>query len=231
MKRVLLALIFLTLVSCERKESNLIVTGQVKGLKKGTLFLERIQDTSLIIIDSMIVNGEPDFVLQADLEEPEVLHLRLQTTNTEAQRISFFADKGSININTTLKRFFYDATIIGSIHQEQLDEFNEMISKFNDKNLVLIKEQFDAGEDTVKLNKIAKEADNLLKMKYLYAINFAINNKESEVAPYIAIAEIYDANVKYLDTIYNSLPDHIAKSKYGSELAIFIKERKANEKH
>ena len=75
----------------------------------------------------------------------------------------------------------------------------------------------------------AEAADNLLKRKYLYAINFAINNKDNEVAPYIALAEIYDANIKYLDTIYNSLTPDIAKSKYGIELEAFIKQRKEEE--
>jgi hypothetical protein len=57
-----------------------------------------------------------------------------------------------------------------------------------------------------------------------------VNNKNSEIAPYIALAEIYNANVKYLDTIYNALPKEIANSKYGLELDKFIKKRKEEEK-
>ena len=61
------------------------------------------------------------------------------------------------------------------------------------------------------------------KRSYLYSINFAINNKDSEVAPFVAVSEIYDANVKYLDTINKVLPPKIANSKYGIILEAYIK--------
>jgi len=46
------------------------------------------------------------------------------------------------------------------------------------------------------------------------------------VAPYIALAEIYDINLKYLDTIQKSLSPKVAQSKYGIKLKELIKERK-----
>ena len=42
------------------------------------------------------------------------------------------------------------------------------------------------------------------------------------MAPYVAVAEVYDANVKYLDTINKVLTPAIAKSKYGLILADYI---------
>lgn len=228
MKRVLVLLLITFLFSCDKNEPNLTVMGQVKGLKKGVLFLDRLQDTTVVVLDSMVINGEQNFLLQATLEEPEVLFVRLMATNSETQRLRFFADKGTTEINTTLKRFIYDAKINGSEQQKKLEEFNEMVSKFNTKNLDLIKDQFEAGSDSTKLNVITDNADNLLKRKYLFAINFAVNNKESEIAPYIALSEIYDANLKYLDTIYKVLPPHIAKSKYGLQLENYIKDLKSH---
>ncbi|MBT8266729.1 MAG: DUF4369 domain-containing protein [Bacteroidia bacterium] len=226
MKRIFVFFLVILIASCGKEKPNLIVTGQVKGLKKGTLYLDRVQDTTVVAIDSMEINGDPIFELVTFLSEPEVLYLRLQTANSDPLRIRFFADKGTTTINTTLKRFVYDAKIEGSELQKKLEEFNSMLSQFNSKNLELIKEQFEAGEDSTKLNTVLSESDNLLKRKYLYAINYALTNKESEVAPYIALSEVYDANLKYLDTIYNVLPEHIAKSKYGKELARYIAEKK-----
>ena len=63
-----------------------------------------------------------------------------------------------------------------------------------------------------------KNLNSLLKRKYLYTINFALTNKKLEIAPYLAVNEIGDANIKYLDTIYKSLPEHIKASKYGIQL-------------
>ncbi len=229
MKHFVFVILTIIIVSCGKNDPDLIVTGQIKGLKKGTIYLERIQDTALVVLDSIIINGEPDFILEADLDEPEVLYLSLNIGNNERSQVRFFADKGTTTIHTSLKRFEYDAVIVGSKQQKLLDEFDIMVSKFNDKNLELIEESYSAGNTTTTLDSLSKVADNLLKRKYLYAINFAMVNKESEVAPYIAMAEIYDANVKYLDTIYKALPKHIASSKYGNQLADYIKEIKETE--
>jgi hypothetical protein len=64
--------------------------------------------------------------------------------------------------------------------------------------------------------------DKITKRSYLYTVNFAINNKDSEVSPFVAVSEIYDANVKFLDTINKILPPKIANSKYGIILEAYI---------
>jgi hypothetical protein len=62
----------------------------------------------------------------------------------------------------------------------------------------------------------------VIKRKYLYATNFAINNKDHEVAPYIALAEIYDINLKFLDTIQKSMTPKVAQSLYGKKFSYKI---------
>ena len=228
MNRTLIILSLLLIFSCGKKEPDLIVIGNIKGLKKGTLYLQKLKDTALVTVDSLAINGELPFELHSDLEEPEVLFLTLDNKGPNTHRLSFFANKGITEINTTLKRFGYDARIKGSIQQEKFDEYNRILAKFNNQRLQLIKEQFEAqkSEDDSLINAANLDADNLIKRKYLYTVNFALNNKDSEVAPYVALSEIYDANIKYLDTIYNSLEKDIANSKYGRELDAYIKERK-----
>jgi hypothetical protein len=229
MKKAALLLVLILIASCSKIEPNLTVTGSIKGLKKGTLYLQQLQDTILVVKDSVIYNGEERYVLTSDLEAPEMLYLTLdKNAGDDIPRISFFAVPGTIEINTTLKRFEFDAKISGSTLQKKLEEFNDINSQFNNQNLELIKTKFDAQKsgDTVRIEKANQDSDNLLKRKYLYAINFAMNNKDTEIAPYIALAEIYNANVKYLDTIYNALPKDIANSKYGVALDKFIKEIK-----
>lgn len=231
MKRILYPLFCLLILSCGSEKQNLTVTGKVAGLKKGTLYLERIQDTTLVVIDSMVVNGEPEFILHAKIEQPEVLYLSLNSNSEESPRISFFASEGNMTINTTLKRFFHDAKIEGSEQQSLLNTYYTNKKKYSDKNLELIKAEFEAQNDSVKLDSIQNVSDRLLKSRYLYAINYAMNNKESEVAPYIGLSEVYDANIKYLDTLFNVLPKNIASSKYGKQLSEFIAERKATDKN
>ena len=228
MKKIIIFFLFTGIIACSKKESDLTVIGNIKGLKKGTLYLKKLQDTILVTIDSVGISGNSEFKLESSLEEPEVLYLVLDKNDTDEGRIPFFANKGITEINTTLKNFSYDAKINGSAQQSVMKEYLEMATKFNNKNLDIIEENFNAlkDNDTAKINDIDFKHKSLIKSKYLYTINFALNNKTSHASPYIALTEIYDAQLKYLDTIYISLPDSIAKSKYGKELKDLIEERK-----
>jgi len=172
--------------------------------------------------------------METYLESPQIMYLYLEKVdnNQYDDRIDFFADKGQITINTKLDKFETSAEIIGSVNQEKLVEYRKMISRFNDQNLDLIKASFEAekDQDEEKLMEIDQKYDKLLRRKYLYTVNFALNNKQHEIAPYLALSEVFDANIKYLDTIYNSLEPKIKKSKYGEELKSFLKERRKEEK-
>lgn len=232
MKNALLLFFVFLIISCGEKQHDLTVKGHIEGLKKGTIYLTKLNDSTLINIDSLIINGNSDFELHSDLESPEVFYLYLDKNSSEKDRITFFADKGITEINTSLKNFVFDAEIIGSEQQKTLEEYQSIISRLNNSNLDLIKEDFEAQRegDSVKLDTIHKQYDNFLRRRYLYTVNFALNNKDSEVAPYVTLTEIYNANINLLDTINNSLTAKVKDSKYGKELQRFINEIKANEK-
>jgi succinate dehydrogenase flavin-adding protein (antitoxin of CptAB toxin-antitoxin module) len=231
MKKTFLLVIVLFVIACGKKEADLTVKVNVEGLKKGTLYLKKIKDTTLVSVDSITINGESFIELHSDLESPEIFYLYLDKNSAEKDRIAFFANKGITEINTTLKNFAFDAKIKGSEQQKVLEEYQKVISKLNNRNLDLIKEHFEAQKsgDSIKLDSIVKMSDNLLKRKYLYTVNFALNNNDSEVAPYIALSEIYDARIDLLDTINKSLTDNIKNSKYGKELDRFIQVVKQKE--
>lgn len=230
---VLLVLLF-TVVACSKKESNLLVTGSIKGLKKGTLYLQKIEDTLLINVDSVVIRGDANFVLEDYISSPQIMYLYLDKVDNLQydERIEFFAEEGEITIHTSLKNFERDAEITGSVNQEKLKEYRKIMSRFNDQNLDLIQKNFEAQRDNNEelLLEINNEYDRLLRRKYLYTVNFAINNKDLEIAPYLALAEVFDANIRYLDTIYNSMTPQVQKSKYGKDLKKFLKERREDEK-
>jgi len=162
--------------------------------------------------------------LGCDLKEAELLFLSL-SKDVDAERISFFADKGHTTINTSLKRFKYDAQIEGGVQQQLLESYYKNIGRFKDQKLELIEAQLNAQKDgnSELAESLKVKMDKVVQRSYLYSINFAINNKDSEVAPFVAVSEIYDANVKYLDTINKILPPKIANSKYGIILEAYIK--------
>jgi hypothetical protein len=124
--------------------------------------------------------------------------------------------------------FTADAKISGSKNQELYDEYKKVVSRYVDQNLELIQKRFMAykNNNAAELAKIQEEQDAILKRKYLYTTNFAVNHSDYEVAPYLAVAEIYDINLKFLDTIQKSMTPKVAKSLYGKKLDKLIIERK-----
>jgi Domain of unknown function (DUF4369) len=237
MQKILIALLSLTiLTSCSEKKSNknLHITGFIKGLKKGTLYIQRIKDTSLIAIDTIKIDGDSHFTSDLNIDSPEMFYLFLDrgVTNSVDNNLPFFVEPGNINIESSLDFFTADAKITGSKNQELYDEYKKVVSRYVDQNLDLVQKRFEffKAKNEAELAKIQTEQDNILKRKYLYTTNFAVNHADYDVAPYVAVAEIYDINLKYLDTIQKSMTPKIAKSLYGKKLNELIIERKKLEK-
>ncbi len=232
MKNTVLLFIACILFSCGEKQHDLTVKGQIKGLKKGTIYLKKANDSSLINVDSLVINGQSEFELHSDLESPEVFFLYLDKNSSEDARIHFFADKGITEINTTLKNFVFDAEINGSNQQKTLEDYEKMMSRFKDHYLELIVANFEAQKENniSKIDSLKNVQNSMQKRQYLYTVNFALNHKDSEVAPYLALTEIYNAKISLLDTINNSLTQKVKDSKYGKKLQSFIDTIKASEK-
>lgn len=238
MKKSIIAFIAIALltVSCEEKEStdSLHLTGNIKGLKEGTLYIQKYNDTALVAVDSIKIDGNSAFESTIKLESPEMLYLFLDrgVTNSLDNNIMFFAEPGNINIDTNLDNFIYGAKVTGSKNHELYEEYQKVNSRFKDESLSLIEAKFKAlkRQDQKAIDSIIAKGDSNIKRKYLFATNFAINNKDHEIAPYIALAEIYDINIKFLDTIQKSMTPKVANSLYGKKLTNYVNEIKKEEK-
>ena len=147
-----------------------------------------------------------------------------RSESLDTERIPFFAHIGTTTINTTLKRFSFDAKIDGGPQQKILEDYDANIKQFKNLDLELLENLLNAQliNDKAKIEQTKIQRAKNLERQYLYSINFAVNNKSSEIAPYIALADLYDAKKSYLDTIYNSLSPAIASSKYGMIFKDFI---------
>jgi len=227
-----LFLFSLLFVSCgdAPEENTMIVTGNVKGLKKGTLYLQHVPDSTLVTIDSLQVDGNGNFTFETALESPEIFYLYLNKNdaNDINDRITFFGETGQIIINTSWNTFDLNAKIEGSQTQKKLEEYQKTMSRFNMKNLEIVQNATNQEKpmDSVQLDSIQRLSDKNLQRGYAFALNFALGNKDSYIAPYIALNEVADANVIYLDSIYNSLTPEVAGSKYGKKLKDYLAEIK-----
>lgn len=229
MKKSIIAVVtLLLLVACDKNETkgNLHITGNIKGLKKGTLYIQRLVDTAFVAMDTIIIEGSSTFTSDLDLKSPEMLYLFLDrgTSNSLDNNIPFFAEPGNISIETTLENYLSNAKITGSKNHEIYEEYRKINSTFTDKNLSNIEQKFSAlkNQNAKKVDSINVAQDANVKRKYLFAANFALNNRDYEVAPYIALSDIYDINIKYLDTIQKAMSPKVAQSLYGKKLTEYV---------
>jgi len=257
MRKVLIFVFgILVVYSCSKENTNtMYVNGNIKGLKKGTLYLQKQQDSLIISVDSIHVSGTEKFVLTDEVTSPEMYFL---TLGNGIKKIAFFGEKDTIYISSTLDKFELKAKITGSKNQDLLDKFLEIKKKFSNQNLDLIKEEFEARKSGVQdsidlvtkklkdlineefdarksggqdsLDIVTTKLRNLNRRMYLYTTNFAVNNADFEVAPYIALTELVNANIRLLDTINSSLSPEIKNSKYGKQLNVFIETINRTEK-
>lgn len=228
MKRILLVLLVgITVLSCEKStENTMTISGNIKGLKKGTLFLQQFKDSTLAVLDSLEIKGDGAFSFSTEVDEPEVfyLYLKKEDNNDINDRITFFGESGNIIINTAWNTFDTNVEISGSKSHEKLLEFYDMASKFNIKELTLIQEASspELQEDSVAMDSIQRLINQNTINRYRYALNFGLNNGASYATPYIMMTEASEANKKYLDSIYKGLTPEVAASKYGKEFKEFL---------
>ena len=225
---ILTVLILFT--ACSSNEDKMTLTGNVKGLKKGTLLLQKIQDSLLVSVDSVFVNGNSLFSFKETILEPEIyyLNVRLENGILKDDRISFFAESNPINISTTLTNFAIDAKVTGSNNQEKYKTYKKIIDRYSDINLELIEQSFEAkkqGNDSLA-NKLDSTQKSILAKKYLATISFALSNKDFEISPYLMVSHVNDTKLVYLDSVYNNLTPKIKDSKYGKDLESLIVSRK-----
>jgi hypothetical protein len=188
----------------------------VENFKKGNVYLQKVSDSTLINIDSILVKKNESIIFKYKIDSPELFYLNLDISNIE-NRIEFFGEKGEININTSLEKFNSDFNITGSSADSIYRDYLSVIKKFNNQRLDLIKLSFDLAktETNDSLIKVQNQINSLDKRQYLYNLNYAVSNGDSYISPLIAINEFSDSGKIVLDTIKNSMSNKVLDSKYG----------------
>ncbi len=231
MKKILVIGLLLLIVACskEKELGNMVVQGKIKGIKKGTLYLKKMRDTLIVSVDSIRLFGKDSFTLSDNITSPEMYFLSLDQNQST---LSFFGEEGIITINDQVEKFGVSPVIEGSINQKILESYKEVAKKFQGKQLDLLAANMQAQKDRdlETSQSLRKQAEKQNLKKYIYTINFALNNSDTEAAAYITLTELVNANVKYLDSINNSLTEKVQQSLYGKKLAEFVANIKETEK-
>jgi hypothetical protein len=221
MKKILLLFLFL-ITGCKTDKNSMIISGEIDGLRKGTLYLQTLKDSLIISLDSVKIDGDSKYKLKTNIEEPDLFYLYLDKYDGDSLNdvITFFGNKGDIIINSRLQTFDSGYEISGSKNSELLNEYLSIIRQYNFQNLDLLgifyNAQIENNQD--RIDSVNLELENLIRRKYLYSLNFAITNSDYEISPYIAISQIPDANKELLLKLYDTLSIDVKNSKYGKLL-------------
>ena len=222
MKKALIIMSTVIMVGCNTSKDNMSVFGNVDGLMKGTLFLQAQKDSILVNLDSMYLKGDGNFKLSTYINEPDIFYLYLDKQDGDSLNdiITFFGNKGNIQINTRLSTFDSSFEISGSENSDLLNEYNSIIRKYNLQNLDLLEIFYNAQieNNQKRIDSVNSELEDLIRKKYLYTLNFSITNLDNEISPYLTVSQIPDANIDLLRKVYDTLPKRIKDSKYGKIL-------------
>lgn len=232
-KIVLSVLIGVGILACSKETGRqMVVQGNVEGLKKGVLYLQHVPDSLLVTVDSLVIEGDGTFRFEVPLDYPDLFYLYLDKAdnNVVNDRLAFFGEPGIVDIQTRWDGFDTRARITGSESHSIYTEYRDVMSRFNTEYLTLVQARF-ATNDSIMPQETQDSLDRRIEQNalrsYLYSVNFALNNRNSHVAPYVAVAEIPEVQNKFLDTIFNALPDSIVAGTYGQRLKVLIEKRKA----
>lgn len=225
MKKIIIAcIVSFVAFSCSKQKGNMVVKGEIKGLKKGTLYLQKMVDTVLVSTDSIQLFGDNKFELSDNVDSPVMYFLTFKSGDNKAKQLMFFGEQGEITIKDNVENFGFEPEITGSENQKVMDKYNKINHQFKMKGLDFIAKNLEAKskKDSVTLDSLDKAYNKMIRRRFLYTANFAVSNADSEAAPYIALSELVNANIYLLDTINNSLTDKVRNSDYGKRLQKFI---------
>ena len=222
MKRLLLSLSAIALLaSCNSTSENTEVTISINGLKKGTVYLQKITEAGLINLDSVESNGKETLNLGLNLNHPELIYAYLDKADgvTFNDRLAFFAEPGEIHISTSLTNFENDAVIKAGEEHEAFKNLQEMLSRFNKKDFELMQlAQTDRINDDRFVDSIVKQSNSNNIKRYQFIANYALSNPNKYVSAYLVTSEGEELNPKWKDSIFNNFSEAIKKSTYGQQL-------------
>jgi len=222
MKRFLLSLSAIVfLVSCSSNTKNTEVTIIVDGLKKGTVYLQKITESALVNLDSIESNGNEKLNLSLNLEHPELLYAYLDKFDGSSfnDRLAFFAEPGEIQISTTLNNFENAAVVSAGVEHEEFKKLQQMLSRFTKKDFELMQlAQTDRITDERFVDSIVNQSNSNNIKRYQFIANYALTNPNKYVSAYLITSEGEELNPRWKDSIFNSFSDAIKKSKYGQLL-------------
>lgn len=222
-KIVQFLMILIIAVACnnEKNIQDFVVTGKIKNLDNGLVYLKKFTGTGYETVDSSTVeNGV--FSFKGSLEQPELCRIYLYKSD---DYVPVFVENANISVN-----FDFNNTdtveVVGSASHDLLKLFWNATDSI-ENSMKPLSDAYDlAGEngEMDKLNKLELQIDSAYKEYYNYIKKFVKDNSSSAVAAYVLYKYLsHDLELSELEALTNSLDTNLLKSVYGVYLNEQIK--------
>jgi thiol-disulfide isomerase/thioredoxin len=210
---LLLLLFCISLTSCINQDRDTFtISGEIKGLDQGTVSLYNLEETGQkLIVSSDINNGK--FTLKGKITLPEMVLLKTEgkmlgvTFFLQAGKIRFIANADSLN----------GASITGSESNDLYQNFHEEMQRYDEQSRHILERyvQAKSNSDTSLMNNLFAANTEVDKERILFIRTFIKQNRESNVAVYIAATQlIYSMEADDLEQVTNDFPPRLKDSKY-----------------
>ncbi len=189
-KFILLVTVAIILFSCNNlADGEYIITGNVKGMKTGLVFLEKQSEMGMGItaIDTVKIE-DGTFEIKGKISEPEIHFIQIDKVNG---KVPVILEGGEIEV-TVDKDSIFKSKLAGTYSNDEFSKFTEESSKiqkklqknvmaFQLKNKTII-EEAQKTNDTVAMNKLKKEYDVIQKEMTDYTFDYPKTHPKSFIS-------------------------------------------------
>ncbi|MES2411852.1 MAG: DUF4369 domain-containing protein [Bacteroidota bacterium] len=230
-KIILLVAVAVVLFSCKNLgEGEYEITGTVKGMKTGLIFLEKQSPMGMgsLAIDTVkIVDGK--FEIKGKTTEPEIHFLRIDKLQGG---VPLILEGGEIEV-TVDKDSLFKSKVRGTYNNDEFTKFNEgsyevsqktqkKSKEFQERNKALI-EEVQRTRDTAIARKLDAEYAPIQEegQKSMEAFTFGYPKTHPKSFISVLIIQMMSNNPKYakdIEGLYNSLDESLKKTKPGKSI-------------
>ena len=226
-KTLLLLAVVLVFVSCKKlADGEYEITGNVKGMKTGTVYLEKQSPMGMGTqpVDTVkIIDGK--FVIKGKTKETEISFIQIEKLQG---KIPFILEGGEIEITVDKDSLFKSKTV-GTYSNDEFTKFNDesnkiqkrlqkKVTEFQNKNMAIINEA-QKNNDTLTMSKLRDEYEFIQKDITDYTFTYPKTHPKSFIS--VLIIQMMVNNPKYakeIEPLYNSLDESLKKTKPGKSI-------------
>jgi hypothetical protein len=222
-KVILLVAVALVSFACNNlAEGEYVITGNIKGMKTGLIFLEKQSPMGMgyQAIDTVKIE-DGKFEIKGKTGEPEIHFIQIDKVNG---KLPLILEGGEIAVEVD-KDTLMKSKISGTYSNEEFTKFNAESTKiqknmqkeimaFQTKNKAII-EQAQVTKDTAAMNKLRAEYDVIQKPLNDFTFGYPKSHPKSFIS--VLIVQMMMSNPKMtpkeIEDNYNALDESLKKTK------------------